>query len=152
MGWESHFVTGALAGYVVTNSFVGALVGGVAGLVPDIDEPNAKLGRYVPFFSRWLKHTFGHRTLTHSLLFFAAIGMALYYFDVDEHYTYAVLAGLMAHSACDMITGRVQLFYPLPMKVGIRVKRKWSKRIDEAAKWLALGAFIALVLRNIVIG
>lgn len=150
MGWESHFVTGVLAGYVATNSVAGAVVGGVAGLVPDIDEPNAKLGRYVPFLSKWLKHTFGHRTITHSLLFVGVVAFLLHTFVEIDTLTYGVTAGLLAHIACDMITGRVRVLYPLSTKIGIRVTRKWSKRIDEAAKWLAIGALIALVISDIL--
>lgn len=149
MGWESHCITGILAGYLATNSIAGAAIGGVAGLVPDIDEPNAKLGRCVPLLSKWLKRTFGHRTITHSLLFVAVVTALLHTFVGKDVVTYGVAAGLLAHIACDMITGRVRIFYPLQLKIGIRVKRKWSKRIDEAAKWLALGALVALVLTDI---
>ncbi|GGG31686.1 membrane protein [Lysinibacillus alkalisoli] len=145
MGWETHLLTGALTGYMVTQQPLGAVVGGIAGLVPDIDEPKSKLGRLVPMLAKQLKHTLGHRTFTHSLVFVLLVGVLIQWLTQNNMMTTAAVAGLCSHIIADMLTGRVQIFYPLPVKLGIRMNKRQAKRMDTGAKYLiSIACFVMI--------
>lgn len=139
MNAKTHFLSGIVAGYLVEPTWKGALIGGLAALVPDIDEPRSFIGRLVPFLSIPLGSLVSHRTLTHSLLFVFASGAML--MPVDRDITLAWVAGLIAHILGDMLTGRVQLFWPLHVWVGLSIPRIAFNLIDRIA-FLALSALI----------
>jgi inner membrane protein len=120
----SHIVIGAVAGIVVASTLhgdllAGALVGGVAGLAPDIDTPGSLVGRRLPRWWHWL--TPGHRGLTHSLVWCLALGMVAYGVEswalggVPERplFATAVTAGSLSHLLADGLTEEgVPLFWP----------------------------------------
>lgn len=120
--WTTHMLSGAVAGYAVTSDWKGAVVGGVAGVVPDLDEPKSKFGKVLLFVSIPLNKLFGHRTLTHSLLFAVLAGLLLWPF-IGQPYAFAAVLGILVHVAEDMLTGRVQVLYPKRKWVGISVSR-----------------------------
>lgn len=120
--WTTHMLSGAVAGYAVTSDWKGAMVGGIAGVVPDLDEPKSKFGKVIPFVSIPLNKLFGHRTLTHSLLFAALTGLSLWPF-IGQPYAFVAALGILAHIVGDMLTGRVQLLYPKREWVGTSVSR-----------------------------
>lgn len=44
MEWRTHLLSGIAAGYVVTGGdWRAAVVGGIAGIIPDLDEHNQNL-------------------------------------------------------------------------------------------------------------
>lgn len=88
----------------------------VSSLLPDIDRPNSLLGRFIPVLSHVLEKM-GKRTLTHSLLFGAVIGISLYL--IFPSVLTAFIIGFLSHIILDLFTGRVALFWPLLMKFGI---------------------------------
>jgi inner membrane protein len=120
---HSHAIIGASAGVIVAHvlqgdALAGALLGGVAGLVPDIDAHGTTLGRYIP---GWVPRP-GHRGPTHSILFCAALAAAAYgarYWLIGGPPTSwlvsaAVLAGALSHLAADAVTDRgVPILWPL---------------------------------------
>ncbi|WP_146130436.1 metal-dependent hydrolase [Planifilum fimeticola] len=120
--WTTHMLSGALAGYAVTSVLKGAIIGGIAGVIPDLDEPRSKFGRMLPFVSISLNRLVGHRTFTHSLLFAGIAGLFLWPF-IGQPHALAVTLGILAHVAGDLLTGKVQVLYPNPMRIGISVSR-----------------------------
>ncbi len=89
-----------------------ALLACVAGLIPDIDKRQSYIGRLVPFLSAPFEYWFGHRTLSHSLLFQGIILIPAFY-GLPYGYALALAAGLISHSAIDMMTeSGVAWFYP----------------------------------------
>ena len=88
-------------------------IGGVAGLLPDIDVPmfwvlNNILGLNVPWF---------HRVFTHTFLFmgiFVALGLLFYDFKKKWSRVFAIIAfGIFFHIFLDwFFTGGVAPFYP----------------------------------------
>jgi len=96
--------------------YIGVCVG--VSLLPDIDTTKSLLGKLLYPFAWFIYHKFGHRTVTHSLLFFAFawLTMALLVrFGViaDPNYTKIVIFSLLSHYVFDMITvSGVPLFYP----------------------------------------
>lgn len=63
---STHFLGGAVAGYKAYPTITGAIVGGIAGLLPDVDDNRSFIGRFFFFVSWPLRHIIGHRTLFHS--------------------------------------------------------------------------------------
>ncbi|RAX57626.1 hypothetical protein CCZ01_05665 [Helicobacter monodelphidis] len=86
------------------------LLGGVAigSLLPDIDEPQSKIGRQTLFISHLIHKIFGHRGATHTLLFPLVIGVILYPLFLALHFDMLPLLGIVIgsylHIAGDMLT------------------------------------------------
>lgn len=138
MEWKTHLLSGVVAGYSITGGdWRGALIGGVAGIVPDLDEPKSKFGKMFFFISIPLSMFFAHRTFTHSLLFvLLSSGFALTF--LDSEMTLAIIAGLFSHIVADMLTGKVQLFYPYKKRVGIPIPRSFFILIDRVTRYVLL--------------
>lgn len=138
MEWKTHLLSGVVAGYSITGGdWRGALIGGVAGIVPDLDEPKSKFGKIFFFISIPLSMFFAHRTFTHSLLFVLLSSvLALTFLDSDM--TLAIIAGLLSHIVADMLTGKVQLFYPYKKGVGIPIPRSFFIFIDRVTRYVLL--------------
>jgi len=130
---KTHFLTGAFAGYLVTHDWKGTLVGGIAGLLPDIDEPRSMIGRPFFFLSTPLNMAVGHRTLTHSLLAVLAVWLVLLPFSREM--AMAAVAGIAAHIIGDMVTGKVQVLWPVPMSIGVSVPRIGYLLIDRVIRY-----------------
>src|ERR1041384_2030112 len=56
---------------------VNAAVVALSSLLPDIDTGASSVGMLLPFISLRIERRFGHRTVTHSALFIAALGLAV---------------------------------------------------------------------------
>ncbi len=144
MEWTTHALSGVATGYLITNDWKGAVAGGVASVIPDLDEPRSKFGKPFFFISIPLNKLVGHRTLTHSMLFALSIGLiGLIVFDFQI--ATALFVGLLAHIVGDMITGKVQLLFPLQTKVGLKVSRINYILIDRIVR-VALLIFVALTI------
>lgn len=121
MDWQTHMLSGTVAGYMATGgNWKGALIGGIAGGVPDLDEPRSKFGKVFLPLSLLLNQLVGHRTLTHSLVFAILAGLTLALF-FDFTVGIATTASILAHSIGDMLTGKVRFLYPLQISVGMSV-------------------------------
>ncbi|MED0676927.1 metal-dependent hydrolase [Aneurinibacillus thermoaerophilus] len=142
---KTHFIAGCIAGYIVSPDWKGVLIGGFAGLLSDIDQPpdergkGSILGRRFTFISYPLNKVFGHRTLTHSLLFIFGIYVACSVYS--ETIAKIIAAGILSHIVGDMLTGRVKLLWPIPWKLGIRIPELAYKPIDFIVR-IALILFI----------
>ncbi|WP_226895249.1 metal-dependent hydrolase [Oceanobacillus oncorhynchi] len=134
MEWPTHMLSGIVAGYVITDGdWRGAVVGGIAAIVPDFDEYRSRFGKMVFPISYLINKTVGHRTITHSLLFLIIVGSVLFIF-FDTWVVLSVEAGILAHIVGDMLTGKVQFFYPVNKKIGVRVGYITYKLIDRIAR------------------
>ena len=76
---RSHFLVGGAAGVAVAHTIgdsilAGGIVGGLAGLLPDVDHPHSAVGRLLPRW--WHRLTPGHRGPTHSLVWCLALALA----------------------------------------------------------------------------
>lgn len=145
MEWSTHALSGMVAGYTVTGGdWRGAVVGGIAGVLPDLDEPKSKFGKLFFFIAIPLHSIFGHRTFTHSLLFTSLVGIFIYPFT-ELWVVLSVSAGILAHIAGDMLTGKVKLFYPSAKSVGIAIPSfsfMWIDRITRLLLVIAIGWFV----------
>lgn len=66
--------------------------------LPDIDHPNSKLGKYIPFNS-----LLEHRGFFHSFLFLPFFALVLYYFN-KSNYALPLMIGYSSHLISDSIT------------------------------------------------
>lgn len=142
--WKTHFLSGAVAGYFVTGDWKGIAVGSVAAVISDLDEPKSKFGRVFFLLSMPIHHIFGHRTFTHSLLFAVLVGIILSIFT-NSLVAIAGMVGVLAHILGDMITGKVQLFYPYKKWIGLRISRLNYLLIDRVTR-ITLGIGILFTI------
>jgi inner membrane protein len=120
---RSHFLVGGAAGVAVAHTIgdsilAGGIVGGLAGLLPDVDHPHSAVGRLLPRW--WHRLTPGHRGPTHSLVWCLALalaahlaGAALSGEPTGPLLALAVLAGSLSHVLADGLTvAGVPLWWP----------------------------------------
>jgi inner membrane protein len=80
-------------------------------LLPDIDTPGSELGKIFFPISRYIYQRFGHRNITHSLLFFFLVSSPFIFWPETCK---LVLMSLGTHLLSDMLTYTgVPLFWPL---------------------------------------
>ena len=86
----------------------------LGSLLPDIDTPNSALGRLLPFLSIPIERRFGHRTVTHSLVWWLGLGVVSLPLVFVRPACYAgLLIGYASHLLADCMTkSGVPLFYP----------------------------------------
>jgi inner membrane protein len=78
-----------------------ALMAGVVigSLFPDIDEPKSNIGQKAPGVSHLIHFLFGHRGLTHSILFIALMFLPFFYHPIPLLYGFFI--GVVLHILCD---------------------------------------------------
>src|SRR5699024_9131176 len=131
MEWSTHFLSGVVAGYAVSGGdWRGEVVGGIAGVVPDLDEHKSRFGKVFFPISFIIKLIFGHRTFIRLLLFDSGIRF-LFFMFFDSYSWQSETFGIVANIAGDMMTGKVQLLYPSKMAIGIGVGPMSFKIIDR---------------------
>lgn len=104
----------------------------IGSLLPDIDHPQSVLGRRVRFISVPIHKYFGHRSLTHSILFLVLCTYLPIYLGYD-----AIGAGLgigiISHILLDLLcpgSGVAFLypFYPYRIQLLHKVRLPWKKK------------------------
>lgn len=89
----------------------------VFALLPDIDHTRSIVGKAVYPLARWISIKFGHRTITHSLVFYVAVlflvrAVELLYLNTNVFSVLAAYA-LLSHNIFDMCTRQgIPFFYP----------------------------------------
>ena len=99
-------------------SWRGAIITAFVSLLPDIDLPTSWLGRIFFFISEPIERKFGHRTITHSLLFTLGITACIYAAEkatfVYPHTTSLFLMAYVSHILLDTCTIQgAKMFYPI---------------------------------------
>ncbi|WP_051330891.1 metal-dependent hydrolase [Aneurinibacillus terranovensis] len=136
----THMIAGAMAGYLVSPDWIGIVIGGVAGLLPDIDQPRTKIGKWLRPVSYLVHRKFQHRTFTHSLLFTAAMYVILKSYSPGIARIVAV--AMASHIIGDMVTGRVMLLWPYRQWIGIRIPRGMYGLMDKGIRLVLIAAAI----------
>lgn len=93
----------------------------ISSVLPDLDTGASTIGRLLPLISRRLERRFGHRTLTHSLPFTAALAIILIpLFLLDREVYCCFLAGYASHPLLDSCTMTgVRILYPVSNVRGV---------------------------------
>lgn len=139
MTGKTHLAFGILLGtcYAIhTTADIGAeaaMIGTTAlfSIFPDICHTGSKVGRKLFPISLLIRLFFGHRTLTHSLLFVALTAVILTLLNIQFNYIICACIGIISHILLDMMTPRgVALLFPLEVKVTMPVTFKTGGVID----------------------
>ena len=110
-------VFGGIAGINILQS-PGLLITTVVGAtIADMDLPHSLWGRVFGPVSRAINRHFGHRTITHSLLFMGVLGIVATticrVLEVEAPYPTVLLISFFSHLLFDMMTIQgVPIFYP----------------------------------------
>ncbi len=148
MRWYTHIVFGLLAAAMFLTAvdvahsplFIALVL--FSSLLPDIDQKDARIHRYLPF-TRWVQSVFDHRGIFHSLAIPALLFSILYlsgYVEIGV----AVLLGYCSHLVIDSLTPHgVFPLYPLTafhVKGFVKVGGVWEMVIF----WLMMVGLIIL--------
>jgi inner membrane protein len=103
-------MAGALMGAVLApNAGVAAVVGGIAALLPDVDEPTSTLGSKIPVLSAIFRLVFGHRGITHTAIFAVLVSCLAWplsgYFGLSPaKCALTLFLSVLSHVALDSLT------------------------------------------------
>ena len=118
MRWHSHIAFGFLAGLVLMhyintgNTYIFFAFVLVGALMPDLDQPDSKMGRNFGIVSKLIKGVFGHRGLVHTVLGGVIICGAIWLF-LSRVYGDAMFIGFLSHLFSDGLTKQgIKLFHP----------------------------------------
>ncbi len=123
MTGKTHLIGGIAATTVITSftnydPVIFIASGAVGGLIPDICHGGSKIGRKFPLLSNIVNMIFGHRTITHSLLFLIGIGVVLSMFTSNSTLIAGLIIGIASHLLLDAATKRgIKLLYPVNFTV-----------------------------------
>lgn len=116
----------------------------VASLLPDIDRQDSLLGRFIPVLPTFLEQVLGKRTLTHSFLFGGILAWLFWLQGWELLMPFVI--GFASHLMLDVVTGKVALFWPLPIRFGIPLFGIPPVFVETAAVtlwggWMVMGGY-----------
>lgn len=131
----------------------------IASLLPDIDHTQSILGKMFYPLAKYLDRKFGHRTITHSLLFLIISCFIVFLIDYHTKLESILLIfffALLSHLLFDMMTVQgIPLFYPfkrnpcvIPADPQIRIKGGSSQEIVVFAFFLLILWFSYPLFQN----
>lgn len=140
--------------HAVAGVFVGVILGHVYGLntplvlfavlgalLPDIDHPASKLGRYFKSLRWFAKHRGFFHSLFAAVLFTILIHLANESIGYPALYAVAFLLGFLSHLVLDAWTKEgIQPFFP----VTIRIKGK--RKVGSPMEWLLSFVMVATII------
>ncbi|SFP97646.1 metal-dependent hydrolase [Salibacterium halotolerans] len=108
----------------------------IGGLLPDICQPFSWFGRRIRPVSTMIQKLFGHRTITHSILFMAVLylcaGLIPYAWGTVVQY--GITTGAVSHLLLDMMTPQgIHLLYPVKQKISFPLTTKTGSKAGEGA-------------------
>jgi len=113
MSGRTHaLVPAALASVFFQGDPFLTLTAALAGLAPDIDEPESVLGRRCWLLALWMKYTFGHRTVSHSLVMVGLVALLGFCVPLTAPVIIALCLGVASHVVLDAYSGGVLLWWP----------------------------------------
>lgn len=131
MLWRTHFFAGAITGLFlvgqqtdVKTALVAGSIAGTASLLPDLDDPNSKVGSIVPIISWAIKKTIGHRGPLHSLLGAGVFSILIYIasklwtsYIIPADILQLIIVGYISHLAMDSFNPQgVPWLWPITKK------------------------------------
>ncbi|QQG39126.1 MAG: metal-dependent hydrolase [Candidatus Woesearchaeota archaeon] len=123
MLWMTHLVFAFLVGllslkFVNPSSLVIYFLFVLLGaLIPDLDEPQSKLGRKFPISSNVIKLLFGHRGIVHSV-FVAVLVSWLIWILIGKIYGIGLFLGYLSHLIGDSLTVQgVNFLWPFKLHI-----------------------------------
>lgn len=123
-----------------------------ASQIPDIDTSTSSIGQILWPVSRWIEKRYPHRSVTHSLIFTAALGLislGLWWrYQIDVKAAIALPLGHLVACFSDTFTkAGVQLFWPSPLwcVFGLNPKRRLTTG-GTGEYWVLVVAVAAIAI------
>ncbi|MEG4115318.1 MULTISPECIES: metal-dependent hydrolase [unclassified Microcoleus] len=123
-----------------------------ASQIPDIDTSTSSIGQILWPISRWIEKRYPHRSVTHSLIFTAALGLISFglwwRYQIDAKVAIALPLGHIVACFSDTFTkAGVQLFWPSPLwcVFGLNPKRRLTTG-GTGEYWVLVGAVAAIAI------
>ncbi len=144
MQGKTHMMVGMVAGLMLCQPLTapaGIILGGIGGLLPDIDHPNSSISYRLPLL-RLLTFWIPHRTGTHSLW---AAGLMLLPGALIHPLLFCFAAGYALHIAADMMTRKgVPVLYPITKNPLYLLPRGFRLVTGGFVEWMFRAAVILL--------
>lgn len=87
----------------LTQTYIYLVMASLLGtLLPDIDEPDSTIGKRFPFLAYPINIFFGHRTITHNIVF--AVTVILIGYAMNSIFIIGLGIGIVSHIIGDSIT------------------------------------------------
>jgi inner membrane protein len=137
------------------------IVGAIAAMLPDVDNPRSFIGRLLFFASGPIDRKFGHRTITHSLLATFIVGGTSYLslYIVSRSLTqYAALTATIviayfSHIFFDATTKQgVQIYYPARVWGVFPTRASWRIRTGSKPEIIFFAVFLVSALIFLPLG
>ena len=123
-----------------------------ASQIPDIDTSTSSIGQILWPISRWIEKRYPHRSVTHSLLFTAFLGLVSagiwWRYQIDLKVAIALPLGHVVACFSDTFTkAGVQLFWPSPLwcVFGLNPKRRLTTG-GPGEYWVLVSAVVAIAI------
>lgn len=123
-----------------------------ASQIPDIDTSTSSIGQILWPISRWIEKRYPHRSVTHSLIFTAALGLISFglwwRYQIDIKLAIALPLGHIVACFSDTFTkAGVQLFWPSPLwcVFGLNPKRRLTTG-GPGEYWVLVAAVAAIAI------
>lgn len=158
----SHITAGTIITAIIASLFsinifdsIGSLLTAMFfSVFPDIDHTHSLLGRLLRPVSTLLVRRYGHRTITHSILFFIPISYVISLFN--RELAIIVFISLLIHSLLDASTlNGVMLFYPISKRICVvpgnpdyRIKTGSRSEIITVILFIVLGIALKPLYSN----
>lgn len=123
------------------------LAAGVGSLLPDADTPKSAIG-HVFKLSAAIERRFGHRQITHSLMFLGLCALAaLPLLLAGTPVYFGLLLGVGSHLMLDMANlSGVPLLYPYPGRFVFPEPKEARIEVGSKREWVLLSILLVLVL------
>lgn len=127
--------------------FLASCAGGA--LIPDICHSGSKLGRRMPLVSKTISTIFGHRKLTHSLVFLLLLAGVTSFFQIPQDIRTGILVGAVSHLILDAGTTRgIALLWPLSWKVRLPLRTNTGSAAEQVIAGLLLISSIWMTMQE----
>jgi inner membrane protein len=130
----------------------------IGSLLPDIDHTKSWIGKSVYPIAKWLSRNYGHRTITHSLLFLVGVFLISLFIEKNFRADYSIsiilFFSILSHFIFDMVTlAGIPLFYPfyknpcvLPANPDMRIR---SGNIRQEGIILFMFCFLTFFMQDL---
>lgn len=132
----------------------------IGSLLPDIDTTKSTIGKMVYPLAKYLNKTYGHRSITHSLVFLLFITilslLTVKLFNLSQNIPYILFFSVLSHLILDMVTiFGIPFFYPfIKNPCVIPGNEKYRIRVaDRKAEGIAffIFAFLGLFMQPLFV-
>ncbi len=149
----SHIFISSLATAAITGSSdpIAIGIGGIAGLLPDVDGSKSPAGRILYPLSKYLEKRFPHRSFTHSILASIVLSAICYGFSyagwLSSEHAHAVVIGYTFGYLSDLITkSGIQMLYPASLRCVVPGNRNLRLSTGSNVEYGILTIVLALLI------